>query len=41
MRRENPNIDDRMDRGGTKDVLFEGVKKLEFAYWDSEQEGVG
>jgi general secretion pathway protein J len=26
-----------MDRGGTTDVLFEGVKRLEFAYWDSER----
>lgn len=36
-RRVNPNIGDRMDRGGTTDVLFEGVKKLEFEYWDSER----
>lgn len=36
-RRENPNIGERMDRGGTTDVLFEGVKKIEFAYWDSER----
>ncbi|NMO21589.1 prepilin-type N-terminal cleavage/methylation domain-containing protein [Pyxidicoccus fallax] len=34
-RRVNPNVDDRMDRGGTTDVLFEGVKGLEFAYWNS------
>jgi general secretion pathway protein J len=37
MRRENPNIGDRMDRGGSTDVLFEGAKKVEFAYWDSER----
>ncbi|EPX58577.1 General secretion pathway protein J [Cystobacter fuscus DSM 2262] len=37
MRRENPNIGDRMDRGGTTDVLFEGAKKVEFEYWDSER----
>ncbi len=37
MRRENPNVEDRMDRGGTTDVLFEGVKKLEFSYWDSDR----
>jgi general secretion pathway protein J len=37
MRRENPNIGERMERGGTTDVLFEGVKKLEFEYWDSER----
>ncbi|SET57077.1 type II secretion system protein GspJ [Stigmatella erecta] len=36
-RRVNPNIGDRMDRGGTTDVLFEGVKKVEFAYWDAER----
>jgi general secretion pathway protein J len=37
MRRVNPNVEGRMDRGGTTDVLFEGVKKVEFAYWDSER----
>jgi general secretion pathway protein J len=36
-RRVNPNVDDRMDRGGTTDVLFEGVKGVEFAYWNSEK----
>jgi general secretion pathway protein J len=36
-RRVNPNLGERMDRGGTTDVLFEGVKKVEFAYWDSER----
>ncbi|MBZ4408286.1 type II secretion system protein GspJ [Myxococcus faecalis] len=36
-RRVNPNVDDRMDRGGTTDVLLEGVKKLEFEYWNSEK----
>ncbi|MBN1203822.1 MAG: prepilin-type N-terminal cleavage/methylation domain-containing protein [Myxococcaceae bacterium] len=36
-RRVNPNIGERMDRGGTTDVLFEGVKKLELEYWDSER----
>lgn len=36
-RRVNPNIGERMDRGGTTDVLFEGVKKVEFEYWDSER----
>lgn len=35
MRRERPQIEERMDRGGTEDVLFEGVKKIEFQYWDS------
>ena len=37
MRRENANLEGRMERGGTTDVLFEGVKKLEFAYWDSQR----
>jgi general secretion pathway protein J len=36
-RRVNPNIGERMDRGGTTDVLFENVKKVEFEYWDSER----
>lgn len=36
-RRVNPNVGERMDRGGTTDVLFEGIKKLEFDYWDSER----
>ncbi len=37
FRRENPLLEDRMDRGGTEDVLYEGLKKIEFAYWDSEK----
>ena len=37
MRRENPVLGDHMDRGGTKDVLFEDVKKIELAYWDSDK----
>lgn len=37
MRRENPILDERMDRGGTEDVLFEGAQRLEFAYWDSDK----
>lgn len=37
FRRENPLVGDRMDRGGTEDVLFEDIKKLEFEYWDSER----
>jgi general secretion pathway protein J len=36
-RRVNPNVEGRMDRGGATDVLFEGVKTVEFAYWDSER----
>jgi general secretion pathway protein J len=37
VRRENPIIDEKMDRGGTEDVLFEGIRQLEFAYWDSDK----
>jgi len=37
MRRANPNVEDRMDRGGSEELLFEGVKRLEFAYWDSQR----
>ena len=37
IRRENPLVEDRMERGGTEDVLYEGIKKIEFAYWDSEK----
>lgn len=37
IRRENPLVQDRIDRGGEEDVLLEGVKKLEFSYWDSEK----
>ena len=34
IRRENPILDDKIDRGGTEDVLFEGIKRIEFGYWD-------
>lgn len=37
FRRENPIVQDRIDRGGTEDVLYEGIKKIEFAYWDSDK----
>lgn len=37
FRRENPVLDEKMDRGGTEDVLFEGIQQLEFAYWDSDK----
>ncbi len=37
VRRANPLVQDRMDRGGTEDVLLEDVKRLEFDYWDSER----
>lgn len=37
IRRANPLIEDRMERGGHEDILFEGIKEIEFAYWDSEK----
>lgn len=36
VRRENPSVDGQMDRGGTEAVLYEGIQKIEFAYWDSQ-----
>ena len=37
FRREKVVLEEQMDRGGTEDVLFEGVKKIEFQYWNSER----
>jgi len=37
VRRENSILDDRMDRGGVEDVLIEGIKRIDFAYWDSDK----
>lgn len=37
MRREKAILEERMERGGTEDVLYEGAKKLEFQYWDSDK----
>ena len=37
IRREKVVLEERMDRGGTEDTLFEGAKKLEFQYWNSEK----
>ncbi|MBL9038278.1 MAG: prepilin-type N-terminal cleavage/methylation domain-containing protein [Archangium sp.] len=37
MRREKAILEERLDRGGTEDVLFEGARKIEFQYWNSEQ----
>src|SRR5437868_8229665 len=36
MRREKTILEERPERGGTEDVLFEGAKKIEFQYWDSD-----
>jgi general secretion pathway protein J len=38
VRREKALIDERMDRGGTEDTLFEGAKKIEFQYWNTERQ---
>jgi general secretion pathway protein J len=37
VRREKAILEERMDRGGTEDTLFESAKKLEFQYWNSER----
>ena len=37
MRREDSILDDRMDRGGNEDVLIEGIKRIDFTYWDSDK----
>jgi len=37
VRREKPILEERMERGGTEDILFEGLKKIEFQYWNSER----
>lgn len=37
VRREKALIEERMDRGGTEDVLFENAKKIEFEFWNSEK----
>lgn len=37
VRREKVILEERMERGGTEDTLFEGAKKIEFQYWNSER----
>ena len=37
FRREKALLEERMDRGGTEDVLFEGCKRIEFSYWDTDK----
>jgi general secretion pathway protein J len=37
IRRENPIVLDHIDRGGPEDVLFEGLKRIEFSYWDTDK----
>lgn len=38
IRREKPIIDDSPYKGGRKQILARGVKKLSFAYWDMDKE---
>ncbi len=37
FRREKVVLEEQMERGGTEDVLFEGAKKIEFQYWNSDR----
>ncbi|PZR08871.1 MAG: general secretion pathway protein GspJ [Archangium gephyra] len=37
VRREKVILEERMERGGNEDSLFEGAKKIEFQYWNSER----
>ncbi len=37
VRREKALLEERMERGGTEDTLYEGAKKIEFQYWDSDK----
>ncbi len=37
VRREKVVLEERMDRGGTEDTLYEGARKIEFSYWNSER----
>ena len=38
VRREKVIIDDTPEKGGRKEVLADGVRKLEFAYWSMDKE---
>lgn len=37
VRREKVLLEERMERGGTEESLFEGARKIEFQYWNSER----
>lgn len=37
VRREKALLEERMERGGTEDTLYEGARRLEFQYWNSER----
>lgn len=37
VRREKVLLEERMERGGSEESLFEGAKKIEFQYWNSER----
>ncbi len=37
VRRQNVILEERMERGGSEDSLFEGARKIEFQYWNTER----
>lgn len=37
FRRVKTVFEDSLERGGTEDVIFEGISSIQFAYWDSEK----
>ncbi len=37
VRRQNVILEERMERGGAEDSLFEGARKVEFQYWNTER----
>ncbi len=37
VRREKVLLEERMERGGHEEALFENAKKIEFQYWNSER----
>lgn len=37
VRRQNVILEERMERGGTEDSLFENAKKIEFQYWNADR----
>lgn len=37
VRREKALLEERMERGGTEDSLFESATKIEFQYWNPER----
>lgn len=37
IRREKAHLEDKMERGGTEEALFENCKRIEFEYWSPEK----